>query len=48
MQNIEMLQLLAEEFSNTISEILAGEKCSDEESLHKADETACATTSTSA
>ena len=31
MPNIEMLQLLAEEFSISISEILAGEKFSDEE-----------------
>ena len=48
MPNIEMLQLLAEEFSISISEILAGEKFSDEESRHKADENAIATTSTSA
>ena len=47
MPNIEMLQLLAEEFSISISEILAGEKFSDEESRHKADENAIATTSTS-
>ena len=46
MPNIEMLQLLAEEFSISISEILAGEKFSDEESRHKADENAIATTST--
>ena len=45
MPNIEMLQLLAEEFSISISEILAGEKFSDEESRHKADENAIATTS---
>ncbi len=48
MPNIEMLQLLAEEFSISISEILAGEKFSDEESRHKADENAIATTSPSA
>ena len=48
MPNIEMLQLLAEEFSISISEILAGKKFSDEESRHKADENAIATTSTSA
>ena len=48
MPNIEMLQLLAEEFSISISEILAGEKFSDEESRHKADENAITTTSTSA
>lgn len=48
MPNIEMLQLLAEEFSISISEILAGEKLSDEEFRHKANENAIATTRTSA